>query len=65
VGSIAVANVHIQKKLLQKYFTFREFMIIYINSVNGELHNLKNRDSLIRDDNEESHKNISATIRSL
>ena len=36
-------------------------MIIYnINSVNGELHNLKNRDSLIRDDNVESHKNISA-----
>ena len=36
-------------------------MIIYnINSVNGELHNHKNRDSLIRDDNEESHKNISA-----
>lgn len=38
-------------------------MIIYnINSVNGELHNHKNRDSLIRDDNEESHRNISATI---
>ncbi len=32
VGSIAVANVHIQKKLLQKYFTFRELTNI-INSI--------------------------------
>jgi|ETNvirnome_2_300_1030623.scaffolds.fasta_scaffold277783_1 hypothetical protein len=36
-------------------------MIIYnINSDNVELHNLINRDSLISDDNVESHRNISA-----